>query len=482
MMVGLLLYGYCVRVFSSRRLEKATHEDVGFRVLCGGHHPDHSTISTFRKTYLPQLSDLFLQVLRLCQEAGLVKLGHVALDGTKMQGNASKHKAMSYSGMKRKEEELRAEIETLLKNAQAADEAEDREYGEDKREDELSDELQRRETRRQKIREAREKLEAQAARAHAEHKQKLAEKAAREAAVATADDRETAQRKASRSEEKARESASRALEKAEKRVESAAAKAASLSAAAQSRAEKRAASVARKEAEAARADLEKAKKIEASSELDTEDGALPEHRVPFDKHGNPTPKAQLNFTDADSKIMKTGNGYVQGYNCQAAVDEGSQIIVGQALTNQPPDQEHLRPLLDQVLENAGVPEAFTADAGYWSADNAELCELRGVDAYIAPDRRPARAASDGDDNADDTNRRTQMRKKLSTQSAKAIYARRKAVVEPVFGQTKEARGFRRFMLRGIEQNRAEWGLLCTVHNLLKLLGARGAETKAQCPA
>ena len=145
MMVGLLLYGYCVRIFSSRKLEMATHEDLGFRVLCGGNHPDHCTINTFRKTYLPELAALFLQVLRMCQEAGLVKVGHVALDGTKMQGNASKHKAMSYSVMKRKEEELTAEIEELLKNAEAADAAEDERYGKDTRGDELPEELQRRE-------------------------------------------------------------------------------------------------------------------------------------------------------------------------------------------------------------------------------------------------------------------------------------------------------------------------------------------------
>ena len=119
MMVGILLYGYCTRLFSSRKLETATYEDIGFRVLCGGNHPDHCTINTFRKTYLPQLSGLFVQVLRMCEEAGLVKLGHVALDGTKIQGNASKHKAMSYAVMKRKEEELTAEIEELLKNAEA---------------------------------------------------------------------------------------------------------------------------------------------------------------------------------------------------------------------------------------------------------------------------------------------------------------------------------------------------------------------------
>jgi transposase len=480
MMVGLLLYGYCVRIFSSRKLETATHENVGFRVLCGGNHPDHCTINTFRKTHLPQLSGLFLQVLRMCQEAGLVKLGHVALDGTKMQGNASKRKAMSYSVMKRKEEELTAEIEELLKNAEAVDAAEDEKYGKDKRGDELPEELRRREGRRQKIREAREVLEAQAARAHAEHKRKLAEKSAREATTSDADEREAAERRVARNEEKAQESASRAVEKAEKRVENAAEKAASLRSDAETHAESCAAAAASQKLEAARRDLEKAKTIQDSSEPNEVQNALPEHRVPFDKGGNPTPKAQLNFTDPDSKIMKAGDGYLQGYNCQAAVDEESQIIVAQAATNQPPDQEHLRPLLDQVIDNVGVPEAFTADAGYWSGDNADYCESRGVDAYIAPDRKP-KSTVDDSENGSDSDRREKMRQKVSTESGKAIYARRKAVVEPVFGQTKEARGFRRFMLRGIGQNRGEWGFLCTVHNLLKLLSARNPKTEAGCP-
>ena len=479
MMVGLLLYGYCVRIFSSRKLEMATHEDLGFRVLCGGNHPDHCTINTFRKTYLPELAALFLQVLRMCQEAGLVKVGHVALDGTKMQGNASKHKAMSYSVMKRKEEELTAEIEELLKNAEAADAAEDERYGKDTRGDELPEELQRRESRLQKIREAREVLEAQAAAAHAEHKRELAEKSARKAATSDADKRETAEKRVARSEEEAQKSASCAVEKAEKRVENATEKAASLRSNTQTHAENCAAAAACQKMEAAQRDLEKAKTIQASSDSEVAESALPEHRVPFDKHGNPTPKAQLNFTDPDSKIMKAGGGYLQGYNCQAAVDEESQVIVAQAATNQPPDQEHLRPLLDQVIENVGVPDALTADAGYWSGDNADYCESRDVDAYIAPDRK-AKKTDDPDDPDDpdedsDKDQREKMRQKVSTESGKAIYARRKAVVEPVFGQMKEARGFRRFMLRGIEQVRGEWGFLCTVHNLLKLFSARSRE-------
>ncbi|MCH8858651.1 MAG: hypothetical protein IID54_03625, partial [Proteobacteria bacterium] len=236
---------------------------------------------------------------------------------------------------------------------EAADAAEDERYGKDTRGDELPEELQRRESRLQKIREAREVLEAQAAAAHAEHKRELAEKSAREAATSSADDRETAERRVARNEEKAHETASRAVEKAEKRVENATEKAASLRSNTQTHAENCAAAAACQKMEAAQRDLEKAKTIQASSDSEVAESALPEHRVPFDKHGNPTPKAQLNFTDPDSKIMKAGGGYLQGYNCQAAVDEESQVIVAQAATNQPPDQEHLRPLLDQVIENVG---------------------------------------------------------------------------------------------------------------------------------
>jgi len=476
MMVGLLLYGYSVRVFSSRKLESATYEDLGFRVLCGGHHPDHSTINSFRKTYLRQLSGLFLQVLRMCQESGLVKLGHIALDGTKMQANASKHKAMSHAVMKRREEELNKEIAELLENAESTDEKEDEKYGKDKRGDELPAELQLKEKRRKKIREAREALEAQAAMAHAEHKRELAEKRVHKAVQAPVDDRAAEEKKASRGEEIAKEAAARAIEKAKQRVENAEKEAAAARSEAQDRAQCCEATAALKGLEDARRDFEKATNLVSPTAGDAAD-ELPEHRVGFDRQGDPEAKAQRNFTDPDSKIMRAGGGYLQGYNCQAAVDEDFQIIVGQGLTNQPPDQEHLRPMLNQVLDNVGTPERFTADAGYWSADNAEYCEAKDVDAYISPSRKP----SSSDEEIDDTECREKMLSKVSTTEGKAIYGRRKAVAEPPFGQIKEARGFRRFLLRGIEQTRGEWGLLCTVHNLLKLIGHRRSEPQ-ECGA
>lgn len=487
MMVGLLLYGYCVGLMSSRKLEAATYEHVGFRVLCAENHPDHATIASFRSTFLDQLSGLFVQVLKLCSQSGLVKLGHVALDGTKVQGNASKHKAMSYSHMEQRDKELEREVDALLQRAEETDAAEDELHGRDKRGDELPEELRSKEKRRQKIREAKQALEAEAARAHAEHKQELAAAAAAKAAEADEAEAERAQKHAARSEERAQESAARAVEKATQRVESAAERADRLASAATTPADRREATAARKALQTCERDLEKAR-LQADGGESDKSAALPEHRVPFNRHGDPEPKAQRNFTDADSRIMKTGNGYLQGYNCQAIVDEGHQIIVAQAATNQAPDQEHLQPLVGQAIANCGrPPTTLTADAGYWSAANEDFCEAQGVDAFIAPNRKLDETGSRdlGCDTAqaeeaasEAARRRERMREKVNSDDGRAIYKKRKHVVEPVFGQIKEARGFRRFLLRGIERIRAEWAIVCTAHNLLKLRAARrGSEAE-----
>ena len=252
MMVALLLYGYCIGVRSSRRLEKATYEDVAFRVLTGGTHPDHSSIAEFRKTHLEAISALFLEILRLCEKAGIVKLGRVALDGTKMKANASKHKAMSHARMKEREAELRAEIEAMLKEAGVVDASEDAIHGRDQRGDELPEALRRRQGRLRRIEEAKEALEAEA-------------KAAREAELA--------------------------------------------------------------ERAAAKEDPPDAQPPPA----------LPEHQVRHDAAGEPHASAQRNFTDPDSRIMKQGKDFVQGYNAQAVVDDAEQVIVAAAVTNQPAD-------------------------------------------------------------------------------------------------------------------------------------------------
>ena len=384
MMVALLLYGYCVGVPSSRKIERKTYEDVAFRVIAGEEHPDHSRINEFRRVHLEALSGLFVQVLRLCQKAGLVKLGKVALDGTKMKANASKHKAMSYQRMGEEEKRLRGRVNELLAEAEKVDAMEDAEFGVGRRGDELPEELRRAETRLKRIREAKKALEAEARQQH-----------------------------------------------------------------------------------------EGAKKAKDRDDPPPPPTAtpLPKHKIPTTDEGKPTPKAQRNFTDPESRIMKTGDGYVQGYNCQAMVDAEHQVIVAQAVTNQPPDAEHLVPMLVQTVANCGAkPEKLLADAGYYSEANACEAEKWKVDPYIATGRQrrsepPPQVL--GRPPADLTNKQ-QMARKLATKDGAAVYARRKVIVEPVFGQTKEARGFRRFLLRGLAKVRHEWSLISLTHNILKL--------------
>lgn len=388
MMVALLLYGYCVGVPSSRKIERKTHEDVAFRVIAGGEHPDHTRISEFRRIHLDALADLFVQVLKLCQKAGLVKLGQVALDGTKVKANASKHKAMSYDRMQRDEQRLRDKVVQLLAAAEKVDAAEDAKHGVGRRGDELPEELQRAEDRLKKIREAKAALEAEAKQRHEEE----------QAAKDDDDDPPPGPRET----------------------------------------------------------------------------PLPKHKVPTAADGTPTDKAQRNFTDPDSRIMKTGDGYVQGYNCQIAVDAANQIIVAEAVTNQPPDPEHLIPLLVKTVDSCGAtPQKLIADAGYFSENN--VCEPQkwGVDPYIATGRQrhdetppPVRGRAPADMSVKEA-----MARKLATKAGKAVYSRRKVIVEPVFGQIKEARGLRRFLLRGLQKVRGEWSLITLTHNILKLHGA-----------
>lgn len=382
MMVALLLYAYSVGVPSSRKVEKRCHEDVAFRVIAGNTQPDHTCISEFRRIHLEALAGLYLQILRLCQEAGLVKLGHVALDGTKLKANASKHKAMSYEHMKKKDDELRAKIDELLRAAEAADAEEDRVYGKDRRGDELPTELQRAEGRRARIRELKRKLEAEA------QEQQAATKG-------------------------------------------------------------------------------------GSDDDEDPPGStpLPSHQIPADSDGTPKPKAQRNFTDADSRIMKTGDGFIQGYNCQAAVDEAHQIIVAQAVTNQPPDVEHFIPMMEQVAANCGkLSHVSSADAGYFSEANVEWALNQGADAHIATGRRkhdeqPPTVRGRSPKNL---TLKEAMARKLATKTGAKIYSRRKVIAEPPFGQIKQARGFRQFLLRGLAKVRGEWSLITLTHNLLKL--------------
>ena len=371
MMVKVLLYAYCIGVPSSRKIERRLEEDIAFRVLAANNTPDFRTISDFRKEHLPALAALFVQVLKLCQRAGLVKLGHVSIDGTKVRANASKHKAMSYKRMKEEEARLEAEVQELLKKAEAVDEEEDRTYGKNKRGDELPRELAFRESRLKKIREARAALEAEA-RAAAEQAQGEGKKAT----------------------------------------------------------------------------------------------------------GVPEDKAQWNFTDPESHIMPAPGGkhFEQAYNAQAAVDSANQVIVAAEVTDQPSDKAQAVPMMEQVKENTGeLPREMSADAGYFSSDAVKDLSADGIDVYMPPDKMhhtykmPAAPRGRIPNGLSIVDR---MRRKLRTKRGRKRYGLRKELPEPVFGQIKQVRGFRQFLLRGKEKVRGEWRFICTGHNLLKLFGAR----------
>jgi Transposase DDE domain/Transposase domain (DUF772) len=358
----VLVYAYCVGVFSSRRIQRRLAEDVGFRVLAAGNEPDFRTIADFRKTHLAALKGFFEQVLRLARELGAPRVGRVALDGSKVKANASKHKAMSYGRMREKQQQLRDEVKQLLAQAEAADAAEDAEYGGDRRGDELPAELQRRESRLKRIREAKRVLEARA----------------------------------------------------------------------------------RDEAAAAGQPAESAK---------------------------PDSKAQYNFTDPESRIMKGPEGFVQAYNVQVAVDE-LQLIVGHAVTQETNDKHQLMPMITTIERQSGdTPTALLADAGYCSDQNLAAMTHTTIDAYIST-RKQKHGEHPGPCPRGPLPKSAtlidRMSRKLHTKAGAAVYAARKAIVEPVIGQIKQARGFRQFLLRGFDQVQGEWSLVCTTHNILKL--------------
>ena len=362
MLTKVLVYAYCVGVFSSRKIQRRLVEDVGFRVLAAGNEPDFRTIADFRKRHLAALKGFFEQVLRLARELGAPRVGRVALDGSKVKANASKHKAMSYGRMREKQQDLRDEVTQLLAQAEAADVAEDAAYGADRRGDELPAELQRRESRLKRIREATRVLEARA----------------KDAAAATGQPVESAK---------------------------------------------------------------------------------------------PDPKAQYNFTDPESRIMKGPDGFVQAYNVQVAVDAW-QLIVGQAVTQETNDKHQLMPMIATIKEQSGAkPAQLLADAGYCSDENLKAVANTKIDAYIST-RKQTHGERPGPcprgPLPKTATRVDRMARKLHTKAGAAIYAARKAIVEPVIGQIKQARGFRQFLLRGLEKVQGEWSLVCTTHNILKL--------------
>ncbi|MDO8632610.1 MAG: IS1182 family transposase [Phycisphaerales bacterium] len=360
MLTKVLVYGYCVGVFSSRRIQRRLLEDIPFRVLAAGNEPDFRTIADFRKRHLTALQGFFEQVLHLARDLGAARVGRVALDGSKIKANASKHKAMSYQRMGEKQRQLRDEVTQLLAQAEATDAAEDAEYGADRRGDELPAELQRRESRLKRIREAKRVLEA------------------------------------------------------------------------------------------------RAKDAAAAPPSDT---------------AKPDPQAQYNFTDPESRIMKGPDGYVQAYNAQIAVDD-QQLIVGQAVTQETNDKKQLMPMITIIKAQSGLtPTHLLADAGYCSDENLAAVAETPIDAFIST-RKQKHGERPGPcprgPLPTTATRVDRMTRKLHTKAGAAVYAARKAIVEPVFGQIKQARGFRQFLLRGIEKVQGEWSLVCTTHNILKL--------------
>lgn len=372
LMVKLLVYGYCRGVRSSRKLAQRLDEDVAFRALAAGNRPDFRTISDFRKIHLERLEGLFEQVLRLALESGALKLGRVALDGTKMKANASKHKAMSWQRMRETEKRLRREAREILAAAEQADAEEDARWGE-ARGDELPEELARRESRLARIREA---------------KKALAERA-RQRAAESGEPEEEAQK------------------------------------------------------------------------------------------AKPRDKDQYNFTDPQSRIMKAGGGFEQAYNAQAAVEPECQLIVGQTLTNEANDKRQLQPLVEAIERQAGRrPTQVLADSGYCSERNLEYLASgaepeKAVRAWVAVEKTKRNAAPEAAPRGRPPAGLTlveRMRRKLRTKAGKRVYARRKVIVEPVFGQIKQARGIRQFLMRGLEKARGEWALICLTHNVLKLHG------------
>jgi transposase len=380
MMITLLLYCYATGTRSSRKIMRRCHTDVACRIIVGEDVPDFRTISDFRKTHLARLEGLFVEVLKLCALAGLTRVGTIALDGTKIKANASRHKAMSYDRMKEEEKRLKEEISRLLAEAEATDAADDEAHGRDRSGDELPDELKRRESRLAKILEAKALLEE---RARAE----AAEEAARREA----------------------------------------------------------------------------------------DGKGPPTKPPTE--AVPEPKDQINFTDPESRIMKTSNkGWDQCGNAQAVANE-DQIILAADVTDQANDKRQAVPMVDQTFEAlkaAGVEQTIgtaVIDSGYYSEANVSALDQRGVDPHIATERLKHNEEIPPVPRGripQNMSAKQRMARKLRTKKGREVYARRKGIIEPIFGQLKQVLGFRQFSVRGLTAMRGEWRLMCTVHNLLKL--------------
>jgi transposase len=395
MMVCLLLYSYCLGVRSSRKIARACERNLAFMAIVGVERPDFRTISDFRKLHLEAFIDTFTDTLRLAKAAGLIQLGVLATDGTKVAGDASRHKAMSYGYMVKEVARLRAEIAALVQQAQDLDAGEDALLG-SRRGDDLPEELARREQRLAAIEAAKKRLEAEAQAAAAAERQRRAE--------AEAERQRTGQKRRGR-----------------------------------------------------------------------EPGPIDD---------TPDAKAQTNFTDPELKIMKTNNkGWEYCGNAQAVVDGKRQFILACDVVPDSNDKQQAAPLARQALANleqAGIDRPVEAqgqavpipnlmDNGYYSEQAAQAVAELGLDPYMATGRQKHHAAGAAlPAVAAPTTAKEAMTAKLRTAAGRKLYALRKTIVEPVFGQIKGARGIRRFLLRGLAKVRGEWRLICLTHNLLKL--------------
>jgi hypothetical protein len=385
-LLALLFYGYATGVFSSRKIEKATYESLPFRFVAGGLHPDHDTLAHFRKTFLNEIKALFVQMLLLAQTAGYLKLGNISMDGSKVQANASKSKAVSYQRLLELEIHLRAEVDQLFILAEQAD-RQAVPAGMN-----VADEIALRQERLARLAEAKQVLEARA---------------------------------------KERQAAEQA---------------------------------------------EYAAKLREREEQAKRSGRKPRGRPPTPPSGEPQDKDQYNFTDPESRIMKSSSsaGFEQAYNAQVAVDQESLLIVACSLSNHPNDKAEAEPTLAALSPDLGAPEAAALDNGFWSENNRAALEARHIEPYIATGREPhhmswhERFAAEPELPAEDASPQVKMAYKLRTEIGQAIYRLRKCTVEPVIGIIKAVLGFRQFSLRGLAAADGEWALVCLACNLKRM--------------
>jgi transposase len=380
LLMSLLFYGYATGVFSSRKIEQGTYDSVAFRFIAGNHHPDHDTISSFRKRFLPEIKGMFKEILLIGKELKLVKMGNIYIDGTKVQANASRHKAMSYEYMKKLEQQLESEIETLLDLANKQDEKEA------SIDADIPEEIRMRKDRLEKIKEAKKIVENRAAERYKKEKEDYDQK------------------------------------------------------------------------------------MQKRNEKQDKTGKNPRGRAPKPPVESPEEKDQCNFTDSESRIMKTSRGFDQCYNGQAAVNE-DMLIVGAYCNAHINDKQEFIPAIEAVPNELGKIENAIADTGYFSEKNISDCEQKGISALISTARDKHNSFLDKLLNADKETSPAEtpiekMQQKLRKHGD--IYKKRKQTVEPVFGIIKEILGFRRFSLRGEVQVDGEWSLVCSAYNLKRM--------------